>query len=232
MAAVRFNCPKCGQVLEADLSLAGQSVQCPKCQHIFPSPTATSAMLLPPPPPNVETLPSAIWSLVLGILSLSCFWILSAIPAVICGHHARAKIKASGGTAGGAGLALAGLILGYIAIAMTVIFLPLYIGFVTNLRAGAAPSFFRASSRSDSRRSACVNNLRLIDHAKQQLATASQTMSDSYVPTMAELQPYFKGGGAPVCRDGGVYTINAITSNPTCSLSGPPFKHELVNDIY
>ena len=42
-----------------------------------PAPAPTS-----PPPKNCGL---AIWSLVLGILSLTCFWLLTAIPAVICG---------------------------------------------------------------------------------------------------------------------------------------------------
>lgn len=163
----------------------------------------------------------AIWSLVLGILSLLCCGIFSAVPAVICGHKAQTKIKASGGVLQGAGMALAGLILGYVAIGLSVVIIPLY-------AAIAIPSFMKA--RQDARRSACVGNLRLIDHAKQQLATANSTMLDSYVPDMSELIPYLRGS-IPVCRDGGVYTVNAITSNPACSKSGPPFRHALVNDI-
>jgi hypothetical protein len=54
----------------------------------------------------------AIWSLVLGILSIMCLG-LPGIPAVICGHIALSKIKKSGGTETGGGLAIAGLITGY-----------------------------------------------------------------------------------------------------------------------
>lgn len=54
----------------------------------------------------------AITSLVLGILALPTAG-LTAIPAVICGHIARGKIKRSAGTQSGGGLALAGLICGY-----------------------------------------------------------------------------------------------------------------------
>ena len=48
---------------------------------------------LPGKAPQPKTSALAIWSLVLGILSLSCFSILSAIPGVICGHKALSKIK-------------------------------------------------------------------------------------------------------------------------------------------
>jgi hypothetical protein len=63
----------------------------------------------------------AIWSLVLGILGLLCFSFLAAIPAVICGHLGRSKIRDSQGALQGNGLALAGLILGYLSLAFFVL---------------------------------------------------------------------------------------------------------------
>jgi hypothetical protein len=59
-----------------------------------------------------RTTPLAIWSLVLGIMSFLCFVV--GIPAVVCGHLALGRIKRSGGTEGGRGLAIAGLITGYL----------------------------------------------------------------------------------------------------------------------
>ena len=56
----------------------------------------------------------AVWSLILGILSLLCFGFFAGIPAIICGHMGRSKIKQSQGTLVGGGMALAGLIMGYI----------------------------------------------------------------------------------------------------------------------
>jgi hypothetical protein len=61
----------------------------------------------------------AITSLVLGLLSLVCFGFLAGIPAVICGHLARARARQLPGQHGGAGLALAGLITGYVGVVMT-----------------------------------------------------------------------------------------------------------------
>jgi len=62
-----------------------------------------------------KTSALAIWSLVLGILSIvMCLGIFSGIPAVICGHMAHSRIKKSGGTEGGGGMAIAGLITGYV----------------------------------------------------------------------------------------------------------------------
>jgi len=81
-------------------------------------------------------------------------------------------------------------------------------------------------SDSPAKRQQCINNLRLIDHAKQQLATASQTMTDNYVPGMDELTPYLKGNAKLTCPAGGTYTINAITSNPVCTVPGHVLRNE------
>lgn len=55
----------------------------------------------------------AIVSLVSGILSWLFLPVIGSIVAIITGHMARGEINRSNGTIGGAGLALAGLILGY-----------------------------------------------------------------------------------------------------------------------
>jgi hypothetical protein len=68
-----------------------------------------------------RTSPLAVWSLVLGILSLLCFSFITGIPAIICGHMGRSKIRDSQGALKGEGLALAGLILAYISIAIFVL---------------------------------------------------------------------------------------------------------------
>jgi uncharacterized protein DUF4190 len=68
-----------------------------------------------------RTAPMAIVSLVLAILSFFCGAFLTAIPAIICGHIASSAIKKSSGALHGKGIAIAGLILGYIAIPMAVL---------------------------------------------------------------------------------------------------------------
>jgi len=68
---------------------------------------------------TAKTSAQAIWSLVLGILSFLCFGFFAGIPAVICGHAARSNIRKSQGALAGGGMALAGLILGYIGIVVT-----------------------------------------------------------------------------------------------------------------
>lgn len=80
-----------------------------------------------PPPlpaavqPAPRTEPLAIWSLVLALLSfLGCLF-LTVIPAIICGHLARSKIRKSNGVLAGMNLALASLILAYIEIPIAVL---------------------------------------------------------------------------------------------------------------
>lgn len=68
-------------------------------------------------PESTRTSGLAIASLTLGILALPTAG-LTAIPALICGHIARGKIKRSAGTQTGGGLALAGLICGYFGFAI------------------------------------------------------------------------------------------------------------------
>ena len=59
---------------------------------------------------------------------------MTAIPAVICGHIARSKIRKSGGALGGTGIATAGLILGYIALVLGVMGIPLLVSMIQSDR--------------------------------------------------------------------------------------------------
>jgi hypothetical protein len=68
-------------------------------------------------------------------------------------------------------------------------------------------------------RKTCINNLRLIDDAKQQWAV-DLAQPDTAMPTVKDLQPYFKDGGFPECPEGGIYTLNAVNQVPTCSIPG------------
>ena len=65
----------------------------------------------------------------------------------------------------------------------------------------------------------CINNLRLIDDAKQQWA-ADNDKPNSAGSTMKDLLPYFKDSAFPVCPSGGTYSINRVDEVPTCSIPG------------
>jgi hypothetical protein len=105
-------CFRCGQAMEAS------APTCPQCG----ASQLSSAVYAPPPvqqpPSTAETNGMAIASLVLGILWL--YWI-GSILAVVFGHIALGQIARSQGRSAGRGMALAGVILGYIGIAVLVI---------------------------------------------------------------------------------------------------------------
>lgn len=66
----------------------------------------------------------AIASLVFGILDFIGLAICGgSFVAIICGHLALSKIKQSGGMIAGRGLAIAGLVLGYVSLAITALFM-------------------------------------------------------------------------------------------------------------
>ena len=76
---------------------------------------AVSASAAAPPP---RTSGLAIASLVLGILTIiACLGPFAGIPAVVCGHLARRDCREDP-SVGGDGLALGGLIVGYVGTAL------------------------------------------------------------------------------------------------------------------
>lgn len=84
------------------------------------------------------------------------------------------------------------------------------------LLAIAIPNFMKA--RDTSRTKACVANLRQLDTGKVQYAMDAKLAAAAPV-TEANLVPdYVKV--MPACPAGGTYTINAIDSDPVCSLGG------------
>jgi hypothetical protein len=80
-----------------------------------------------PLPPGTKTSTLAIISLIGGITGWTVLPFLGAIVAVITGHMAQSEIKKSGGMITGKGMAIAGLILGYLAIAGGICALCLFI---------------------------------------------------------------------------------------------------------
>lgn len=73
------------------------------------------------PAPYRQTSALAVVSLVAGILSWIFVPLLGAIAAVITGHMARSEIRREPERLEGDGLAIAGLILGYAQIVLTVL---------------------------------------------------------------------------------------------------------------
>jgi Domain of unknown function (DUF4190) len=96
----------------------------------------------PPLPPANETYPSlpynpwAIVSIAFAASTVIGTWCLGGLIAVITGHVARQQIKRSGEA--GANVALVGLIVGYVAIGLTVLFIAVYVAFFALFIAFAA----------------------------------------------------------------------------------------------
>ena len=84
-------------------------------------PPAPAPAVPAPAYPLRQTSGMAITSLVLGVLGWTMLPLLASIGAVICGHLARAEIRRNAATLEGDGLAVAGLVLGWAMIAISVL---------------------------------------------------------------------------------------------------------------
>ncbi len=111
---------------------------------------------------TARTAGLATASLVLGILGLVCVGPLAAIPAVICGHKARTRIRNSQGALQGDGMALAGLIMGYIGIGLLIISIPIFMAI-------GIPAFVKARAQTETRASsqACMSTLTMLESGAQ-----------------------------------------------------------------
>jgi competence protein ComGC len=74
-------------------------------------------------------------------------------------------------------------------------------------------------SRSTAAKGICIAHLKQIDGAKQQWALEMKQLPTA-IPTPSDLKRYLKSQNMPACLDGGTYTINAVSSDPTCSKGG------------
>lgn len=68
--------------------------------------------------PIRPTSSSAILSLIAGILGLTLFPVLGSVVALVTGYAARSEIRGADGAIGGEGLAVAGIVLGWIGVGM------------------------------------------------------------------------------------------------------------------
>jgi competence protein ComGC len=157
---------------------------------------------------------------VLGIMGMVllvvCIGPLFAIPAIICGHLAYSRVRRSGGVLKGEGMALGGLITGYVCLALALFWIPL-------MAAIAIPNFVKA--RQTAQKYACLNNLRRIEGAKEVWALQNNKDTNS-TPTMQDLTPFLKGNVTKLqCPAGGNYAINKVGVPPSCSIA----SHDLFN---
>jgi len=75
----------------------------------------------------IQTSTAAIVSLIFGILAWLALPLIGAIVAVIAGHMARGEIRAGRGDLDGDGLAVAGLVLGWIQLVIVMLIIALIV---------------------------------------------------------------------------------------------------------
>lgn len=111
-----------GELSGSDLGWREGMAQWEPLSKLIPPPNAGAVPVFDSVPPTVAAAPPssglAIASMVCGILSLFTVG-LTSLPAIITGHMARSRIKHRG--AGGSGLALTGLITGYVGLVIMMI---------------------------------------------------------------------------------------------------------------
>lgn len=102
----------------------------------------------------------------------------------------------------------------------TLVEIMIVVAIIGLLAAIGIPSF--AKARENARENACINNLRVIDAAKQQMAITGN-LADTVVIANdnAELISYLKGNVILTCPvNGGTYNVGAVSALPTCPDNG------------
>jgi prepilin-type N-terminal cleavage/methylation domain-containing protein len=108
----------------------------------------------------------------------------------------------------------------------TLVEIMIVVAIIGLLAAIAIPNFVKA--RTTSQQNACINNLRLVDAAKQQWALEQKKQTtDSPSAGATELQPYLgrgANGELPTCPVDPAntfvtsYVVNAVGTPPTCNI--------------
>ena len=101
----------------------------------------------------------------------------------------------------------------------TLVEIMIVVAIIGLLAAIAIPSFMRA--RQNTQTNTCINNLRLIDGAKDQWALENNRSTGDAV-AIADISVYLKNGVpfCPICGTTGAgdgYTLNVVGTDPACN---------------
>jgi prepilin-type N-terminal cleavage/methylation domain-containing protein len=102
----------------------------------------------------------------------------------------------------------------------TLVEIMIVVAIIGLLAAIAIPNFVKA--RTQSQANACINNLRQIDAAVNELALEKHMVTGATVTYPTDLTPYIRLNAAssiPPCPAGGGYSVNAVGSTPLCNLA-------------
>ncbi len=139
--------------------------------------TNSPPVLTPASAQAPRTSPLAVWSLILGILSIFCLWVLGSIPAIIMGAIAMKRSNENPQEVGGKGLALAGIITGGVGILTGLITVGIY-------ASAMIPAYSGVQSRAEEVRT--ISSVRIISLG---LSSYSADHDGSFPPTLEELIP-------------------------------------------
>jgi type IV pilus assembly protein PilA len=194
-------CPKCGT------ALANGSSFCKVCGG------AVSAPGVPPTPPGAvapqRTDGKAIASLILGFFF---FFLPAAIVAVILGHISLSEIRESAGRLKGEGLAIGGLVLGYMGLAT----IPLLI-----VAAIAIPNLLRA--RIAANESSAVSAIRILRTAEISYATSHP--NEGYTCSLSDLRELIDPRLVRGSKHGYVLELAGCSAETS---SGPNVRYQVV----
>ena len=107
----------------------------------------------------------------------------------------------------------------------TLVEIMIVVAIIGLLAAIAIPNFVKA--RETARKNTCINNLRLIDGAKQTWAL-EQNVSTGATPLGGSIAPYLGRGGNNAttlslagvsCPDKGTYALHTVANKPSCTFA-------------
>lgn len=207
-------CPKCGS------TLADTSLFCSNCGYST-SQAQPGAPAVPAPPPAPigpqQTSGKAIASLVCGIINVFPLFIV----AIILGHLSLSEIKKSGGRLKGEGLAIAGLVMGYLGIVA--------IPMILIIAAIAIPNLLRAKIAANE--SSAIASIRSLFAAEISYQTAHADAGFTCSLSDLAAAGLIDSGLASGSRTGYVFELrncSAETEGGPISkfqLTATPFKH-------